>query len=293
MKSPGPWLIVGGDGCIGSRLAADAGRYADSVVASSRRAAPRSGQIFADLAAHDTSALMATRPAVVFLCAAMTSMRYCHDHPAVSRETNVNGTVRVAKELAKQGCFIVFLSSNAVFDGKTERPDEESSYSPTTEYGRQKVSAEEGLSAISRDGGSVAIVRLSKVLTPASGITAEFIKRLKAGEPCPAFNDLRMSPVSLSFVSDSLLAIAKAKHSGIFHLSGAEEMTYADLAVRLSSCLGADGKWVRPIFSKKEKQDILFRPEHPALGMRRTKEMLGIVPETTAHLMKQLAGGDL
>ncbi|MFA5158889.1 MAG: sugar nucleotide-binding protein [Candidatus Omnitrophota bacterium] len=289
IKKPATWLVVGGDGLIGRRLAVDATRFADRVVVSSHRPLLQTGKLFLDLAAGtDRSVLVSVAADVVFLCAAMTSMQFCHDNPDLSRQTNVNGTVRLASELVKLGCFIVFLSSNAVFDGNTEKPDEDSLYCPTTEYGRQKVSTEQQLMALSENSGSVAIVRLSKVLTSVSGTSAEFVKHLKAGEPCPAFDNLRLSPVSLSYVVDALLAVANARHPGIFHLSGAEEMTYADFARRLASYTGADPALVRPLSSESPDVRVLFRPEHPALGMRRTTKLLGITPEPTSHLLERL-----
>ncbi|MFH0986169.1 MAG: sugar nucleotide-binding protein [Candidatus Omnitrophota bacterium] len=285
------WLIVGGDGCIGSHLAVETGRLADHVVTSSRRTALRTGQVFADLATGDTNALVSLAPEVVFLCAAVSSITFCRDNPDLSRQTNVTGTVRLAAELVRRGSFVIFLSSNAVFDGNTEKPDEGSAYCPTTEYGRQKVSAEQQLLTLPGSKSSVAIIRLSKVLSPDSGMAKEFLARLKAGVPCPALNDLCMSPVSMSYVTDNLLAIARAKRAGVFHLSGAEEMTYADFASRLACCLEADKNLVRSISSGEAGCAIAFRPAHPALGMKRTLALLGIEPESTEHLMEKLVTG--
>ena len=87
---------------------------------------------------------------------------------------------------------------------------------------------------------------------------------------------------------EALLAVAEAKGSGVFHLSGAEEMTYADFARRLASCSGADVNLVRPISSADVSASDFFRPEHPALGMKRTSKLLGITPEPAVHLLKQI-----
>jgi len=293
MKKPATWLVVGGDGLIGGRLAVEAKHFAGSVVASCLQPNPNSGMISLDLTTGDNRALTAVKPDVAFLCAAITAMQFCQDNPDLSRRTNVTGTLRLASELLQSGCFIIFLSSNTVFDGNIVRPNEDSLYCPTTEYGRQKVSVEQQLLALSGNSGAVAIVRLSKVVAPGSAMVAEFTKLLKAGKPCAAFNDLRMSPVSLSYVTDALLAIAQSKQSGIFHLSGAEEMTYAEFASHLASSLGADAGLVRPISSEAAGVGVLFRPQHPALGMKRTSELLRIFPEPTEHFYKQMIEGAL
>jgi len=83
-----------------------------------------------------------------------------------------------------------------------------------------------------------------------------FIKRLSSHESCSAFDDLRISPVSLSYVLDAILAIATSKHDGVFHLSGADEMTYADFARRLATCTGASQDLVRPLSSMDSEVKI-------------------------------------
>ena len=128
------WLVVGGDGLIGRRVAVDARSIAGSVVTSSRRPGPHSGQVFADLATGNVSAVTAVGAEVVFLCAAMTNMQACRDSPELTYRVNVTETVKLASQLVKQGAFVVFLSSNTVFNGLVSMPDEDEPAEPVTEY---------------------------------------------------------------------------------------------------------------------------------------------------------------
>ncbi|MFA5166924.1 MAG: sugar nucleotide-binding protein [Candidatus Omnitrophota bacterium] len=289
------YLVVGGDGVIGSQLVKEFRSSGVNVVATTRRAVEGGESLMRLDLASDSDLSSWTCPAkngVAFLCAGITSIASCETEPWSSRRVNVTNTLALARSLYASGMRIVFLSSNAVFDGAMAEPEEDSAYCPSTEYGRQKVSTEQGLIALSEGVGSVAIVRLSKVLTSTSGVTAEFIRRLAAGKPCPAFDDLRMSPISLSYVLKALFAIAGTKYPGIFHLSGAEEMSYADFARRLATSMGADPGLVRPLSSTALGVRVLFRPKHPALDMKRTGKLLGIAPEPTTHLLKQLVAGN-
>jgi dTDP-4-dehydrorhamnose reductase len=216
-------------------------------------------------------------------------MSACEDQPEQTYRVNVTNTLRLAKGLRAAGTRIVFLSSNAVFNGKLARPDEDAEHCTSTEYGRQKAAVESGLMTIPEGTGSVAIVRLSKVLSPDSGLAKEFIGKLVEGEPCVALDDLFMSPISLGYVVDALLGIASSNLSGVFHLSGSEEMTYAAFARRLAVHIGVDPALVQERRSTDAGVRVLFRPEHPALGMKRTSDLLNIQPEPTTHLMDKLA----
>lgn len=284
------WLVVGGDGLIGRRVAVDARSIAGSVVTSSRRPGPHSGQVFADLATGNVSAVTAVGAEVVFLCAAMTNMQACLDSPELTYRVNVTETVKLASQLVKQGAFVVFLSSNTVFNGLVSMPDEDEPAEPVTEYGLQKSITERQLLSLPGASEQIAIVRLSKVLSASLGMAAEFLRRFRAGETCPAFDDLRISPVSLSYVTNGLLEIASGKLSGLFHLSGADELSYADFARRLAKHVASDPELVKAVPARSALANVLFNPRYPALGMKRTQIRLGIAPEPLCGVLKDLSG---
>lgn len=290
MEKSKKWVVVGGDGLVGSHLSCLAEETSAQVILTTRRKDAGDGRLFADLESGNIADVIAAKADVVFLCAAMTSMQACRENPELSYRINVTGTVDLASQLVKQGAFVVFLSSNTVFNGFAERPDEHESYAPVTEYGRQKVSAERQLMAIPGAEERIAIVRLSKVISPYAGMTAEFLRRFRSGESCHAFEDLKMSPISLGYVSGALLAIASRRLSGIFHLSGAEEMSYVDFARRLAIHIGAKPELVKAVSSRNTGVEVLFNPEFPALGMRRTNTLLGILPEPMGQLLEEITG---
>lgn len=283
------YLIVGGDGLIGAQLERVlAGQ--GTVVVSTRRH-PHSGKVIVDLMSGDFDSACAVGADVAFICAAMTNIQTCETDPLISTKINVTETLRLVKRLAGEGCFVVFLSSNTVFDGQLPFPDEDAPYSPTTEYGRQKLAVEQQIRDLPELAERVAIVRLSKVLSSESGMAGEFLRCLRAGEPCHAFEDLLLCPVSLAYVCAGLVAIASVRKPGVFHLTGEEEMSYAQFCSHLASHLGASPGLVVPRCSSEANVNVLFRPNHPALGMARTSQLLRLVPESMDNLMNELLSG--
>jgi dTDP-4-dehydrorhamnose reductase len=282
------WLIVGGNGLIGSFLADRCRATGAETLLSTRRQSVSDGYLFGDLDGGKFGNLVSADADVVFLCAGQTNMRACRDNPDQSYRVNVSGTVELAEQLARQGAFVVFLSSNTVFDGATPWPDELHLHSPVCEYGRQKSRAERLLMALPGAMSRVAVVRLSKVLSRESGIAAEFLRRVRCNEGCDAFDDLRMSPISLDYVADALIAIASRKQPGIFHLSGAEELSYAEFASRLARHANADSALIRAVSSTASGAEVLFRPVYPGLGMSRTRSELSIMPEDMSRVLKEL-----
>ena len=273
------WIVAGADGLIGSRLLERARAVHDPVLGSTRRMRGRDGTLFADFSSDDHAQIVQARPDVVFVCAAMTSMQACDREPDLARRINVTAPVGLAGRLMQQGAFVVFLSSNTVFDGTVPFPDEDTPVSPVNEYGRQKVEAERRLRALPGADRLLAVARLSKVAVPDAGLPATFIHRLRSGDICEALDDLLLSPVSGDCVVDGLCRIAAERRAGVFHLTGDLEMSYAQFATELASRLGLEAGRVRSVSSLAKGLQLAFKPAHPALGSRRTREQ-GIEPET-------------
>jgi dTDP-4-dehydrorhamnose reductase len=286
-------IVIGGDGLIGSHIAEKLRFRGQRVSSTTRRAGKISEDVFPldlETGADLPRAAYPGTGGTAFLCAGITNISACEADAECSRVVNVRHTLELSKKLLEAGIRLIFLSSNAVFDGSEEGVDEVTAPCPSTEYGRQKAAVERELGRWQSLGGSIAIVRLSKVISAVLGSGAEFRRHLLAGEVCHAFEDLKMSPISLAYAADNLIAIARSGHTGIFHLAGEEEMSYAEFARRMAVCLNADTALVRPVSSKRENVKIVYRPAHPVLGMVRTTELLGIRPEPMASVLEELTG---
>lgn len=279
-------LILGGDGLIGRHLSEVLGFLGE--IRATTRQKNRSGKLWLDLESPDVTSLLALRPDIAFVCAGLTNIQACEDDPHGSRRINVEGTIEVVRELLAIGCFVVFLSSNTVFNCLAPFPDEDSSCCPQLEYGRQKAETEAALAVLPGAADRVAIVRLSKVVSSREGIASEFLHRLRSGEKLMAFDDLCLSPVSLDYVCNGLAAIARGKSSGVFHLSGESEISYSEFAAMLAERLNCPADLIVPSRSTMADRKVFFRPEHPALGMRRTQKILGCAPESLVSVLDKL-----
>src|SRR5690606_29433404 len=148
-EDTGSWLVVGGDGMIGRALVrrlADARRPYLSTTRRHGAVGPR--RPYLELA-QDPSRWSPPEPvSVAFLLAASANQLSCCADPAVSRRINVEHTVALARRLTEAGAFVVFTSTNLIFDGEEARYPTSAAPSPSGEYGRQKAEAERRLLAL-------------------------------------------------------------------------------------------------------------------------------------------------
>jgi len=278
------YLVLGGDGLLGRYIVEYLTASGKTVLSTTRCTSDvGDNRCYLDLSAAPASYPDFDSIQHVFLCAGVTSMIECEKKSASTRKINVDGVLAVSEKLVSQGARLYFLSSNTVFNGMSVI-DESSTPSPTTEYGRQKAEAETALLKMS----NVSVIRLSKVLSATSGMASDFIRKLKNGDEVDAFNDVRLSPISLKYVCESLLRIAEIGATGIFHLSGDTELTYTELAGQLASRLNIPQCRIRPVSSLSKGVEVLYKPIHPALRMERTHQLLGISPEPLGRVLDQL-----
>ena len=280
-------LIIGGDGLIGKSLMTLFAYNCMQVISTSRSS--DNGGIIFDLDSDDLTDVLNFSASIVFICAAKTDFIFCENFPEKTHCTNVSQTLKLIKKLVENGSFVVWLSSSAVFDGKTPHIHEFSNFSPTTNYGLQKMEVELAIRSNPQLTPHVAIVRLSKVVSNTKGIASDFILRLQAGQSIDAFSDLYLSPVSLAYVCKGLQLVGLSRLPGVYHLSGESELSYLQLAQKLADRIGVPRELINSIDSKRKPQlPILYRPKHPSLKMINTTRHLDLHPEKIELTLNEL-----
>ena len=108
-------LVIGGDGIIGSGLAAQFRSAGNRVMYTSRR----NHKIPSDCLQLDLENVddLCCTAEVVIICAAIHDYKTCERYPNQSRRLNVDNTVKLATNLYSRGAHIIFLSTSGVFNG--------------------------------------------------------------------------------------------------------------------------------------------------------------------------------
>lgn len=218
---------------------------------------------------------------VLFLCAAMTRQADCRSDPERAALVNRDAPLRLARMAAARGIRTVFLSSSAVFDGQRPHRRADERPSPLNEYGRLKAEAEAGILELS--GGTV--LRLTKVLHAGAPLFRAWIDALGRGEQVQAFADLMLAPITLEDAVAALLRSAGTDESGIFQVSGAFDISYADAARHLARCLGRPAEAIREGSAAVSGIPACDRPLYTSLDTGRlTRLGQGIAPDPFAAI---------
>ncbi len=273
--APPRHLIIGSDGLLGTSIARQLRQTNQPYCTTSRRSDPSHSGMFLDLSRDIHSFQVPEGIETAYLCAASTSIAWCRFHQYESRLINVTNTVRLAKRLTTAGIRTLFPSTNLVFDGEITQIKPDTPMNPAVEYGRQKAAAEKELLVF---GKMAAVIRFSKIMSPADTLITDWIRELKKKETIRPFSDMVLAPVSLEFATAVLLAIADERLSGIWQVSADKDITYEELARYIAEKLGADYGLVQPVSVNHSGMEFERIPKNTTLDTGRIENELGLKP---------------
>jgi dTDP-4-dehydrorhamnose reductase len=279
-------LVVGIDGAIGGALATALRARGHRVVGTSRRKPNKTDDILLlDLAEPMKSPVADVNVAII--CAAMARFEDCRRYPDLAERVNVAAPAAIAAAVIAAGGRVILLSTSAVFDCLSPRRRGNEPVSPRSAYGRLKARAEE---SVLRLGENASVFRLTKVVQPGSGVLFNWIDSLRRGEEIKAFSDHSLCPLPLDIVVSMLVAVVEGGEGGIYQVSGADDLTYAEAAGLLAEVVGATSNQVIAVPAKSRgllaEEITLFT----SLDTARLTALTGFVPPRANQVLKRVYG---
>jgi dTDP-4-dehydrorhamnose reductase len=181
------------------------------------------------------------RPSLVVHAAAVSKVIECEDQPERAASLNISATGQIARWAARNRARMIFLSSDQVFSGEKGGYRESDTPHPTSNYGRQKLEAEQLV--LESDARNL-IVRSNSVLGPSIGFGESFsgwvLARLHANQPVTLFDDQYRSPVHIRTMVAILSAVCQLEISGLVHVGGVRRMSRLDTGFAIAWAYGLD-----------------------------------------------------
>lgn len=285
-------LITGASGLLGGRIAEYADSRGDSVFSGYLRHHPPFGYpLKLDITSSQSvsEAFRKARPDVVFHTAAITGVDRCEWERDLALQVNVEGTRNVADAARDAGAYLVFLSSDYVFDGSRGLYREDDARNPVNFLGRTKVLAED---AVRASGAKHLIVRTSFIFgSRAARAEANFalwtIRKLKSHIPFRVVADQFVTPTYDRNLVKMLFEVAEKGIEGTLHLAGATRVSKYDFAFSIAKSFGLDWEVMIPS-SRSDIGWIAERPADSSLDTSKAKAMLENKPMALGDSLKRM-----
>jgi len=248
-------LITGGTGLLGIALQQSA--LADVAVFSNyfpERSLPVELP-FPALAANVTdirqmeSIFKWAMPDVVIHTAAIGSVDFAENNREQTRKINVDGTKIVATLCESFRSHLIYISSNAVFDGHTPFYSETSPVNPINYYGQLKVEAENVVRDICESWAIVRPILIYGWPYPGErdNPVVWWIRSLEKGSPIKVVDNVFSKPVPAWSCAEVIWSLIRQKRSGIYHVAGRDHLSLYQFALQVADVFDLDAGLITPV----------------------------------------------
>ena len=188
------------------------------------------------------AALCRVRPDVVIHTAAIPDLDVCEAEPAKAYLVNVHGTRHVVEAAREVGAAVVYISTDAVFDGKKSTPYLESDPTiPPTVYGRTKLRGEQ----IVQSMPNYWVFRVSLLFGPGkTNFVERGLRRIAAGEDYVVAADQVGSATYTRDAAQKIVEVVEARRYGLYHLANQGQCSRLEIAQRAAELGGLDARKV-------------------------------------------------
>jgi len=202
-------------------------------------------------------AIGSLRPDAIVHCAAWTAVDACESDPDRAFRVNALGTRFVMDCARRTGAYVVFLSTDYVFDGTKAEPYHEwDTPHPCSVYGASKRAGELEIDA------SCAVVRTSWVVGRYGANMVKTILRLArdgdGAAPLRFVDDQRGCPTVAADLAGLLRSFVVERLPGVWHVTNQGAVSWFEFAREVLRAAGEDPARVEPITTAE------LQPPRPA-----------------------------
>ena len=211
------------------------------------------------------------KPDYIIDTVAFPSVDFCEENHSIADKLHIDATKIISKISNKINSKLLFLSTDAVFEGELNKKYFETNIpKPINYYGFTKLKAEKIVLASSKNN-----VVLRTAVIYGAGIQSRFtnwiLSYLRDKKPVDPFVDQFNSPTLVDDLSQVMLKILKNDISGLFHATGPTCVNRYDFAVMLAKEFNLDSNLVKPVTSSQKKQNAP-RPISTCLNSSKLEE---------------------
>jgi len=186
------------------------------------------------------------QPDILIHCASLTNIDFCETHKAAAHRINVEGTRSIVQSLQDCATKLIYISTDAVFDGLKGSYTETDLVNPPNYYGQTKYEGE--LEAQQREKSLIVRTNIFGWNIQNKYSLAEWIlHELTAGREIRGFVDVYFSSI-YNFNLAGLLEQAIASDlDGTYNLASSSTLSKYEFAVAIAERFGLDRKLVKPV----------------------------------------------
>ncbi len=294
-------LLTGASGLLGNAYANAAVRRGHDVIALAHTNAPAAGglsrSLQIDLCELEplTSLCLEIWPDVIVSCAAISSPASVEADPKRAEKINVALPRHLAQLSNHLGARLIHISTDMVFDGRSESPYRSTDMpAPTNLYGQTKLMSEREV--LEHAPEDPVVLRIPILMGNSPGgqrsVHEKLFTAIGAGQKPKLFCDEIRQPASAENVAEVMLELSERRDlHGIFHWAGSETLSRFEMGQRILKHFGLDLGAIESA-SQKDAPDQADRPTNLSFNLHPIVSKLKTRPLNFAEQLAELTRTD-
>lgn len=182
------------------------------------------------------------KPDVIIHCAGIAAVDYSELYVQETRISNVIGTQNIISAAKLLKAKLVYISTNAVFDGENAPYKEDDKCRPISLYGKIKKEVEDTITSEMVDYLIIRPILLYgwPWMGGRQNWVTRVIQSLERGLSVKMVDDTVSQPLYVKNCAETIWQLLKQNQRGIYHLGGPETMSLYDLAIKTADLFGLD-----------------------------------------------------
>lgn len=219
------------------------------------------------------------KPDVVIHAAGIANVDLAEKERSLAKGINVDGTKNVINACLSNGIKLIYVSTNAVFDGNNPPYSENSERNPVNYYGKLKVEAE---NLVIDSGLEFSIVRAILMYgwhfnQSRPNPVTNWIRLLSEGKTINVVDDRYTQPLYAYDCANTLWEIVNQDRTGIYNVSGADRVNLFEFAMKTADIFELNKELIQPVPSTYFPE-IAPRPIDTSYSISKVIKELNIHP---------------
>jgi len=249
-------LILGGDSKIGLLLKKNFRSKKIKFLSTTRNKKKVSkNNIFLDLKNFNNFRIPANIE-IAYFCLSITSINICAKFKKATRKINVLNTFALIKKLLEKDIYVVYFSTNLVFNKNNIKTSYNSKFFPQNEYSYQKVMIEEKLQNLIKDKNFV-IIRFGKIIFENDKLLISWVNSVKNNKYIIVAKDRFISPIFETDAYKFIKYITFKKIKGTYQLTASDYISYEDIANKIIKKFKKSKNFIKLSNFEKQNNSIL------------------------------------
>ncbi len=216
---------------------------------------------------------------VVIHTAGVADVDFCEKHYEAAYRSNVTGTENMIELCIRANAKLVYVSTNAVFDGNNAPYKENDKVNPINKYGMMKVECEKKVSAAFKDSLIIRPILMYGWNNDRerNNLVTSLLIKLAKSEAVNMVTDIYDNPLSSHQCADAIWALLENGKHGTYHIAGKDMVNRYEYALAIAEIFGLDNTLIKPVDSSFFSQ-IAPRPKNTSYDTSKLEKEIGFKP---------------